>query len=70
MSLAVRNAIAFMGSTLVDVARMASLLPAELCGAADRKGSIEVGKEADLAVFDAEFKTRWTIQAGNVVYRG
>jgi N-acetylglucosamine-6-phosphate deacetylase len=70
MSLAARNAIAFMGSNLVDVARMASLLPAKLCGAADRKGSIEVGKEADLAVFDGEFRTRWTVQAGKVVYQG
>lgn len=68
MNQAARNAVAFMGMSLSEVARMASLLPAEVSGAADRKGSIEVGKDADLAIFDQEFQTRWTVRAGEVAF--
>ncbi len=68
MNQAARNAIRFMEMDLVDVGRMASLLPAQFCGAADRKGSLEVGKDADVAVFDREFTPRFTIRSGEVVY--
>lgn len=68
MNQAARNAMAFLGSNLVDVAHMAALLPARFCDAGDRKGSIEVGKDADLAVFDKEFTPRFTIRAGELAY--
>jgi N-acetylglucosamine-6-phosphate deacetylase len=68
MNKAVRNARAFAGLNLVDVARMGSLLPAQICGVGDRKGSIEEGKDADLAVFDTEFNTCQTVLAGEVVW--
>jgi N-acetylglucosamine-6-phosphate deacetylase len=69
MNRAVRNARAFAGLNLVDVARMGSLLPAQVCGVGDRKGSIEEGKDADLAVFDSEFNTCQTLIAGEVVWQ-
>ena len=34
---------------------MLSLTPARLCGCADRKGSLEVGKDADVVVMDRDF---------------
>ena len=37
---------------LYEVVKMASLTPAKLLGIADRKGSIAIGKDADLLVFD------------------
>ena len=69
MNRAVRQAVAFMGVTLVDAAYMASLLPAILCGVADRKGSLEKGKDADIAVLNKDFSVFATIRGGEVGYR-
>ena len=46
---------------------------AEICNAADRVGSLEVGKDADIAVFDGNplevfTQTYCTIIDGEVVY--
>jgi len=46
----------------------ASLVPARLLGIADRKGSIEVGFDADLVGFDAERNVNWTLVGGRVVF--
>jgi N-acetylglucosamine-6-phosphate deacetylase len=46
---------AVVGIPLCDALRMASLTPARAIGAASRKGSIEAGKDADLAIFDDDF---------------
>jgi N-acetylglucosamine-6-phosphate deacetylase len=54
---------------LIDVAHMASLAPAEVCGVADRKGSIEVGKDADLAILNSDFSVSHTICRGAVAYQ-
>lgn len=69
MNLAVKNAISFMGMNLVDAARMASLIPADLCGSIESRGSLEVGKRADVAVFDEDFRTRFTVCAGQLVFQ-
>lgn len=44
-----------VGVPLVEAVRMASLTPARVIGVDDRKGSIASGKDADLAIFDADF---------------
>ena len=46
------------GASLLDAVRMASLTPARICGFDREIGSIEVGKRADLVVFDAALQTR------------
>jgi N-acetylglucosamine-6-phosphate deacetylase len=68
MNLAVANAIAFTGMSLIDAAQTASLRPAEACGAADRKGSIKSGKDADLAILNPDFSVSHTIRAGVVAF--
>ncbi|MEP7273200.1 MAG: N-acetylglucosamine-6-phosphate deacetylase [Acidobacteriota bacterium] len=68
MNLAAKNAMSFMSMDLMDVAHMASLLPAALCDASERKGSLEVGKDADIAVFDQDFTPRFTFRAGEMVF--
>jgi N-acetylglucosamine-6-phosphate deacetylase len=68
MNRAVRNAIEFLGVSVVEATYMASLLPARLCGVGDRKGSIEAGKDADLAVLNDDFSVRLTVRAGEVAY--
>ncbi|HEX4948456.1 MAG TPA: N-acetylglucosamine-6-phosphate deacetylase [Blastocatellia bacterium] len=68
MNQAVKNAIEFTGMNLVDVAYMAAMMPAQRCGVADRKGSLEVGKDADIAILQADFSVAATIVNGNVAY--
>ena len=46
----------------------ASLNPATTLGIADRKGSLEVGKDADVVITDAEFKVKKTIIGGEIRY--
>ncbi len=48
------------GVPLVQAVRMASLTPARIIGVADRKGSIEPGKDADLVVLEADL-TPWRV---------
>lgn len=69
MNRAAANAISFTGMSLIDAAHTASLAPAEVCGVADRKGSIEVGKDADIAILNPDFSVSHTIRAGVVAYR-
>ena len=68
MNLAVRNAVAFAGVPLVAAVRMASLVPARVAGCADRKGSLEPGKDADVTLLDPEFHCRATWLRGRLVY--
>ena len=49
-----------VGVPLPEAVRMASLTPARVIGVADRKGSLEVGKDADIAVFNDDF-TAWRV---------
>ncbi|MGQ9525517.1 MAG: N-acetylglucosamine-6-phosphate deacetylase [Armatimonadota bacterium] len=69
MNRAVRNTVAFAGVSLSDAAVMASLVPAEVCGVSGKKGSIEVGKDADLAIMDGDFAVWATVVGGEVAYQ-
>jgi len=48
--------------------RMASENPARAVGIFDRKGSITVGKDADLVILDGQFDVKKTIKGGKIVY--
>jgi N-acetylglucosamine-6-phosphate deacetylase len=69
MNRAVGNAMNFTGMSLIDAAHMASFAPAQVCGVADRKGSLETGKDADLVVLNPNFTVSHTIRAGRVAYQ-
>ncbi len=69
MNRAVGNAIAFTGMSLIDAAHTASMMPARACGVADRKGSIEAGKDADIAILNSDLSVSHTIRAGVVAYQ-
>jgi N-acetylglucosamine-6-phosphate deacetylase len=60
MNRAVANAQAFAGVSLVHAVRMASLVPAAIANCADRKGSLQAGKDADVALLDSNFRCRST----------
>ena len=53
--------------------RAITIYPAKICGVADRIGSLEVGKDADIAIFDGNpmeifTRTLYTIINGEIVY--
>jgi N-acetylglucosamine-6-phosphate deacetylase len=68
MNHAVKNAVAFTGMSLVDVAYMAALMPAKRCGVAERKGSLAVGKDADIAILNSDYSVAATVVNGSLVY--
>ncbi len=53
---------------LWECVNCASLNPAIAIGVSDKKGSIEIGKDADLVILDGEFNVMKTIKKGNIKY--
>ncbi|MGK9125754.1 N-acetylglucosamine-6-phosphate deacetylase [Olivibacter sp. SA151] len=53
---------------LVEAVKMLSYTPARIMNVLDRKGSISVGKDADLVIFDADFNIHCTLVNGVVLY--
>lgn len=53
---------------LWECVNCATLNPATAIGVSDKKGSIEIGKEADLVILDNEFNVLKTIKKGDVRY--
>lgn len=66
---AIRNFIHNHGAALEDVVRMVSWNPARTLCIEDRKGSIEVGKDADMVLFDENIEIYETIVNGKTVYK-
>ncbi|MFC1415375.1 N-acetylglucosamine-6-phosphate deacetylase [Streptacidiphilus cavernicola] len=71
LDVAFRRAVALNGLSLVRAAQVLSLNPARLLGVADRVGSIEPGKDADLVVLDDAYELvavmrrgEWAVGAG------
>lgn len=61
---AFRRAVTIDGLGVVETVRAMSATPARLLGIADRVGSLEVGKEADLVVLDDDFRLRGVMRRG------
>ncbi|MBR5437453.1 MAG: N-acetylglucosamine-6-phosphate deacetylase [Clostridia bacterium] len=53
---------------LYECVNCASLNPASVLGIADRKGSLETGKDADIIITDSNFEVEKTIIAGEIKY--
>ena len=65
---AVRNVLANTDLPVNEVVNMASLTPATRIGLGDTKGSLEAGKDADIAIVDEAFNVQRTILAGRTIY--
>lgn len=65
---AVRNMWRSTGLPLNEVVRMASLNPARAIGVDGGKGSLEAGKDADIAIVDSELRVRRTLLGGRPIY--
>ncbi|MEJ8658110.1 N-acetylglucosamine-6-phosphate deacetylase [Streptomyces sp. MS1.AVA.4] len=61
---AFRRAAAVDGLPVEDIVQAISANPARLLGVDDRVGSLEVGKDADLVVLDAEFGLKGVMRKG------
>lgn len=64
----VRNMIQLAEVPLHEAVRMASTTPATIMGVSNRKGSLIVGKDADILIFDNNINIKKTIIMGKVVY--
>ena len=60
----VRHLIFNVGLPAIDVVRMTSGTTAKMMGIFDRKGSIAVGKDADINIVDAQFNVVKTFCKG------
>ncbi|WP_066506757.1 N-acetylglucosamine-6-phosphate deacetylase [Abyssisolibacter fermentans] len=70
MNKAVKNVYQNTNLGICNVVKMASLNPARVLGVDNNKGSIGIGKDADIVIFNDEFKILNTIVDGKTVYRG
>jgi N-acetylglucosamine-6-phosphate deacetylase len=65
---AVRNLVRWGAASPAAALRMAGEVPARLLGL-DNAGRLELGRDADLALFDDELRVQSTIVGGETVYR-
>lgn len=66
----VRNMINMADVSLIDAVRMITQTPARIMSVGDRKGSITVGKDADVVIFDSNINIAKTIIQGRTIYEG
>jgi N-acetylglucosamine-6-phosphate deacetylase len=68
MNMGVRNIVKFVGLPMQEAIKMATLNAAERIGVDKQKGSLEVGKDADIIIIDDDVNVYMTIIKGKVVY--
>lgn len=64
----IKNISQTLKLSLVELSHISSLNAAINLGVSDRKGSISIGKDADLVILDENFNVIKTIVGGNVLY--
>lgn len=69
MPQAIKNMIEFSHCSIAEAIMMASFNPALQLKILDRKGTIEVGKDADLVVMSPEFLVKYTMREGKEIWR-
>ena len=65
---AVLNIMKYTDLKIYEAVALASLNPAKLINMDDSKGSINIGKDADLIIFDEELKVDLSISGGEIIY--
>jgi N-acetylglucosamine-6-phosphate deacetylase len=68
MPQALKNMVQFTSCSLADAVSMAATNPAHVLGLSDRKGTIAVGKDADLVVLNAALDVAFTMREGREVF--
>lgn len=68
LNIGVRNVYKNSNIPLYECVNCASLNPATVIGVADRKGSLDIGKDADIVITDYDFEVKKTIIKGKIRY--
>ena len=68
MERALRNVCAATGRSLEELWVTSSLNAVRAIGISSQKGSLEVGKEADLILLDESFNVKLTVVKGEIVF--
>ncbi|ETI66828.1 N-acetylglucosamine-6-phosphate deacetylase [Neobacillus vireti] len=66
---AVKNTLTYTGCSLMEAIQMAAVNPAKQLNIYDRKGSITVGKDADIVIIDDNMEVYMTICRGLTAFR-
>lgn len=66
---AVKNIISYTGCSFDDAIEMASVNPAKQLNMYDRKGSIAVGKDADIVILDEQLEVYMTLCRGALAFK-
>ena len=69
MNVAVKNLVEKVGIGFTDAIDFATANPAKNLGVYDERGSIEVGKRADITVLDKDFNVLYTVRGGEIIYK-
>ena len=69
MNVAVKNLVEKAGVPFTDAIDFATYNPAKNIGVLNERGTIEVGKRADLAVLNSDFEVLYTLVNGKIVYK-
>jgi N-acetylglucosamine-6-phosphate deacetylase len=65
----VRTVIKLADVPLMDAVQMMSGTPARIMKVSDKKGSLAIGKDADILIFDENINVKMTMVKGNIVYK-
>lgn len=68
MGMALRNILKFTGCSLLEASKMLAQNPARQLGIEKNKGSIAVGKDADIVIFDENYNVMLTLCCGKINY--
>ncbi|MDP8262936.1 MAG: N-acetylglucosamine-6-phosphate deacetylase [Candidatus Ancaeobacter aquaticus] len=69
MDNALRNIINFTGKDVSNSVKLITINPAKALGIEKKKGSLAVGKDADIVVVDKKFNVQLTMVEGRTVYK-
>lgn len=69
MSVAVKNLVEKAGVSFTDAIDFATYNPAKNIGVLNERGTIDVGKRADLTVLNSDFEVLYTLVNGKIVYK-
>lgn len=69
MNVAVKNLVEKAGVPFTDAIDFATYNPAKNIGVLNERGTIEVGKRADLTVLNSDFEVLYTLVNGKIIYK-
>lgn len=66
---AVRNMVNLVGLSFIEAIRMVTINPAKCLGIEDKKGSLELGKDADIVILNKKLEVDATLVKGKIIYK-